>query len=75
MKKLLVIALLICLLLSFSGCYTPSRANVDVGDYNGNDFLSKIDNDTPLSQILLPAHTTAEQLATFLFPQQRVVNG
>ena len=68
MKKLLVIALLICLLLSFSGCYTPSRANVDVGDYNGNDFLSKIEDNTPLSQILLPGTHDSGATRDFFIP-------
>lgn len=68
MKKLLLIALLICLLLTTSGCYTPPRANVNVGDYNGNDFLAKIDDNTPLSQILLPGTHDSGATRDFFIP-------
>lgn len=68
MKKLLLIALLICLLITTSGCYTPPNANVDIGDYNGNNFLSKIDNNTPLSQIALPGTHDSGATRDFFIP-------
>ncbi len=55
MKKLLLIVLLICVTLTTCSCgYTPKNTTVDVGDYDGNDFLSKFADNTPLSQIALP---------------------
>ena len=55
MKKILLVILLIAVLVMASGCaYTPQNANGFKEDYDGNDFLSKIADDTPLSQIALP---------------------
>ena len=68
MKKILLIALLVSLLALASGCYVPSNARADVGDYNGNDFLLKIDNDTPLSQILLPGTHDSGATRDFFIP-------
>ena len=68
MKKLLVIALLICILFSLSGCYIPPHKNLDVDDYNGNDFLSKIANNTQLSQILLPGTHDSGATRDFFIP-------
>ena len=68
MKKLLVIALLICMLFSLSGCYIPPHKNLDVDDYNGNDFLSKIADNTPLSQIALPGTHDSGATRDFFIP-------
>ena len=68
MKKILLIALLICLLALASGCYVPSNARVDVGNYNGNDFLAKIDDKTPLSQIALPGTHDSGATRDFFIP-------